>query len=322
MQAIQLEHIGGPEVLHVVETPLPTAKAGEIVVRNKYAGVNFIDTYYRSGVYPTQLPTLLGQEGAGEVVAIGDGVETVSVGNSVAYLGSQNTYAQYTVVDATQAMQFDSDVVSYETAAASLLQGLTAHTLITRSYEVKPNDWVLVQAGAGGTGRILAQMCKLAGANVISTVSSKQKAEVAKQAGADYTILYTEESVSEAVRRIIPDGVHVVYDGVGKSTFEGSIASLRRTGTMVSFGNASGTVPPVNLLSLGKDNIVLLRPRLYGYIVTSEERNRHFGALAELIAKKKLDFQIFKIYELKDAAQAHIDLQSRKTTGKLLLRIP
>ncbi|KAJ2549465.1 hypothetical protein EV175_004438 [Coemansia sp. RSA 1933] len=322
MQAIQLDQIGGPEVLRVVEVPRPKAKAGEIVVRNRYAGVNFIDTYFRSGVYPTDVPTSLGQEGAGEVVEVGEGVETASVGDSVAYLGNQNTYAQYTAVAATQAMKFDASAVSFETAAASLLQGLTAHTLVTRSYEVKSGDWVLVQAGAGGTGRILVQLCKLFGANVIATVSSQQKAEVAKQAGADYIILYTEESVPEAVRKIVPDGVHVVYDGVGKSTFDGSIASLRRLGSMISFGNASGTVPPVSILSLGKDNLVLMRPRLYGYIATSEERERHFGALAGLIADKKLDFHIFKIYDLKDAAQAHIDLQSRITTGKLLLRIP
>ncbi|KAJ2392721.1 hypothetical protein GGI23_005162 [Coemansia sp. RSA 2559] len=322
MQAIQLDQIGGPEVLHVVETPRPRAKAGEIVVRNRYAGVNFIDTYLRSGVYQTEVPTSLGQEGAGNVVEVGEGVEAISVGDSVAYLGNQNTYAQYSAVDATQAMKFDSSVVSFETAAASLLQGLTAHTLVTRSYLVRPGDWVLVHAGAGGTGRILVQLCKLYGAKVIATVSSHLKADVAKQAGADYTILYTEESVPEAVRRIVPDGVHVVYDGVGKSTFEGSIASLRRLGTMASFGNASGTVPPVSILNLSKNNLVLMRPRLYGYLVTSEEKERHFGALAELIAQKKLDFQIFKIYDLKDAAQAHIDLQSRKTTGKLLLQIP
>ncbi|KAJ1737609.1 hypothetical protein LPJ72_000306 [Coemansia sp. Benny D160-2] len=322
MKSVQLDHIGGPEVLKVVDIPQPTAKAGEIVVRNRYAGVNFIDTYFRAGVYPTQLPTSLGQEGAGDVVEVGEGVDSISVGDSVAYLGNQNTYAQYSVVDSTQAMKFDSSAVSFETAAASLLQGLTAHTLVTRSFDVKPGHWVLVQAGAGGTGRILTQMCKLAGAKVIATVSSQQKAEVAKQAGADHVVLYTEESVPEAVRRIVPDGVHVVYDGVGKSTFEGSIASLRRLGTMVSFGNASGTVPPVSLLSLAKDNLVLLRPRLYGYIVTKEERARHFGALADLIAQKKLDFQVFKIYKLEDAAQAHADLQSRKTTGKLLLSIP
>ncbi|KAJ1995773.1 hypothetical protein GGI25_000752 [Coemansia spiralis] len=322
MQAIKLDQAGGPEVLKLVKVPLPAAKNGEIVVRNKYAGVNFIDTYYRSGVYEAQFPTLLGQEAAGEVVEVGEGVEGITVGDSVAYLGALNTYAQYSAVDATQAMKFDSSTVSYETAAAVFLQGLTAHTLVTRSYKVKPDDWVLVQAGAGGTGRLLVQLCKQAGAKVIATVSTQHKAEVAKQAGADYTVLYIDESVPEAVHKIAPEGVHVVYDGVGKSTFESSIASLRRLGTMVSFGNASGTVPPVSLLSLSKNNLVLLRPRLYGYLATSEERAHHLGALAELLKDGNLDVQIFKVYELEDAAQAHIDLQSRKTTGKLLLRIP
>ncbi|KAJ2358201.1 hypothetical protein GGF43_000980, partial [Coemansia sp. RSA 2618] len=244
MQAIQFEQVGGPEVLKLVEIPRPTAGPGEIVVRNRFAGVNFIDTYFRSGVYPSKLPGMLGQEAAGEVAEIGSDVSNLEVGDAVAYLGNQDTYAQYSVTTASRATKFNPSQISMETAAATLLQGLTAHTLVTRSYAVSPGDWVLVQAGAGGTGRLLIQICKHLGARVIATTSNEAKAEIARHAGADHVINYAEDSVPEAVHRIVPEGVHAVFDGVGKATFAGSIASLRREGSMVSFGNASGTVPP------------------------------------------------------------------------------
>ncbi|KAJ1835002.1 hypothetical protein IWW55_002369 [Coemansia sp. RSA 2706] len=322
MQAIQFEHIGGPEVLKIAEIPRPTAGPGQIVVRNRFAGVNFIDTYFRGGVYESKLPGMLGQEAAGEVAEVGSGVTNLQVGDVVAYLGNQDTYAQYSVTSAARAAKIDTSVITMETAAAALLQGLTAHTLVTRSYKVSAGDWVLVQAGAGGTGQLLLQLCKDLGAHVITTTSSEAKAKIARQAGADHVIIYTEESVPEAVHRIVPEGVHVVYDGVGKATYDGSIASLRREGSMVSFGNASGTVPPVKLFDLSPKNLSLLRPRLYGYIVTDEEYQRHLSAVVDLLERGKLNVQVFKVYELADAGQAHIDLQSRKTTGKLLLAIP
>ncbi|KAJ2798935.1 hypothetical protein H4R20_004635 [Coemansia guatemalensis] len=322
MRAVQFDQVGGPEVLKVVEVPRPTAAPGQVVVRNRWAGINFIDTYFRSGVYDSPLPGSLGQEASGEVAEVGEGVEGLKVGDAVAYLGNQDTYAQYSVTKAARVAKIDTSKMSLETAAAMLLQGLTAHTLVTRSYVVKPGDWVLVQAGAGGTGRLLVQLCRQLGARVIATTSTEEKAEVARRAGASHIINYTEESVPEAVHRIVPEGVHVVYDGVGKTTYAGSIAALRREGSMVSFGNASGTVPPVKLFDLSSKNLLLLRPRLYGYLVTDEEYQRHLGELVDLVQQGKLDIQVFKIYAMEDAAQAHMDLQARKTTGKLLLSIP
>ncbi|KAJ1900377.1 hypothetical protein LPJ66_001516 [Kickxella alabastrina] len=321
MQAIQFEQIGGPEVLKVVEVAKPAVGPGQLLVRNRFAGVNFIDTYFRSGVYPVTLPSSLGQEASGEVIEVGVGVEGFTAGDAVVYLGSSNTYAQYSLADATKAIKIDTSVIPLDIAAAAFLQGLTALSLVTRSYTVKQGDWVLVQAGAGGTGRLLVQLAKHYGANVIATVSNEEKAAVARKAGADHIILYTQESVPESVKKIVEEGVHVVYDGVGQSTFDGSIQSLRRLGSMVSFGNASGTVPPVKLFDLTPKNLTLLRPSLYGYLVTEEERHRHLNELVELLAAKKLDIRVFKTYDLADAAQAHIDLQGRKTTGKLLLRI-
>ncbi|KAI9476820.1 NADPH:quinone reductase [Coemansia sp. RSA 989] len=317
MQAIQFEQTGGPQVLQLRTIPVPTAGPGEIVVRNRYAGVNFIDTYFRSGVYPSKLPGQLGQEGAGQVHQVGSGVTGFQAGDQVVYLGNQDTYAQYAVTKASRAVKIAS---SMEQAVALLLQGLTAHTLVTRSYRVAKGDWVLVQAGAGGTGRLLVQMCKQLGAHVIATASTEAKAQVAKDAGADHAISY--QGVSEAVRRLVPDGVHVVYDGVGKATFAESLKSLRREGSMVSFGNASGVVPPVSLLDLSAQNIKLLRPRLYGYIVEDDEFKLHLNAVLRMLEQGKLDVQVHKVYELKEAGLAHADLESRRTTGKLLLSIP
>ncbi|KAJ1733053.1 hypothetical protein LPJ61_001746 [Coemansia biformis] len=319
MRAVQFERPGGPEVLQVVDVPRPTAGPGEVVVRNRYAGVNFIDTYYRSGVYESQLPGTLGEEAVGEVVETGEGVDGLKAGDTVAYLGKQRTYAQYATTLAARAVRIDPAKIPLETAAAMLLQGLTAHTLVTRAYAVRPGDWVLVQAGAGGTGRLLVQLCKQLGARVIATTSTEEKAEVARCAGADHVIKYSEEDVPEAVRRVVAEGVHVVYDGVGAATFDGSLAALRREGSMVSFGNASGAVPPVRLFDLTPKNLRLLRPSLFSYLVTDEEYQRHLSAVVALVEERKLDIQVFKTYRLEDAAQAHADLQARKTTGKLLL---
>ncbi|KAJ2454989.1 hypothetical protein EV183_001093 [Coemansia sp. RSA 2336] len=317
MEAIQFERTGGPDVLELKTVPLPTAGPDEIVVRNHYAGVNFIDTYFRGGVYPSKLPGQLGQEGAGQVHQVGSNVTGFQKGDQVVYLGNQDTYAQYSVTAASRAVKVAG---SLEQAAAALLQGLTAHTLVTRSYRVESGDWVLVQAGAGGTGRLLVQMCKQAGAHVIATTSTEAKAQAAREAGADHVVGY--EGVSDAVRRLVPEGVHVVYDGVGKATFADSLRALRREGSMVSFGNASGVVPPVSLLDLSAQNIKLLRPRLYGYIVEDDEFRLHLNAVLRMLEQGQLDVQIYKVYELKDARLAHMDLEARKTTGKLLLAIP
>ncbi|KAJ1956797.1 hypothetical protein EC988_001164 [Linderina pennispora] len=321
MQAIQFSQTGDASVLQLVDIPKPTPKPGQILVRNRFAGVNFIDTYFRTGLYKAALPSSLGQEASGEVSAIGDGVTDFSVGDQVAYLANTDAYAQFAAAPSDSAVKLPAGV-SLETGAATLIQALTAHTMVTRTYKVQPGDWVLVHAGAGGTGRLLIQLSKHLGANVIATVSTDDKAKVARAAGADHIIMYSHESVPERVHEIVPEGVHAVFDGVGKSTFEGSLESLRRLGTMVSFGNASGAVPPVDLFKLSAKNLALLRPRLFGYIVTKEEKQHHMGEVFKLIDQGKLDIQVSGVYDLKDVAQAHEDLEGRKTTGKLIIRIP
>ncbi|KAJ2029945.1 hypothetical protein GGI03_001133 [Coemansia sp. RSA 2337] len=319
MQAIVVDQVGGPEVMRLAERPMPTPGPGEVLVRNHFAGVNYIDTYYRSGLYPAQLPATLGNEASGVVSAIGPGVTQVQVGDHVAYLASQDAYAQYSKAQASRVVKIDG--LPLDTAAAVLLQGLTAHTLVTRAYVVKSGDWVLVHAGAGGTGRLLIQLCRHLGASVIATVSSEEKAQIARAAGAHHIILYTKEIVPDAVRKIIPEGVHAVFDGVGKATFEGSLQSLRMEGSMVSFGNSSGAVPPVHLFELSKKNLKLLRPRLYGYLLTEEDHRRHIAEVLRLVEEKVIDVHVFNIYDLADAPRAHEDLEGRKTMGKLLLRI-
>ncbi|KAJ2490525.1 hypothetical protein IWW37_003085 [Coemansia sp. RSA 2050] len=321
MQAITVDHVGGPEVMQLVERPMPAPPGpGEVLVRNHFAGVNYIDTYFRSGLYPAQLPTTLGNEASGIVSDVGPGVTEVQVGDHVAYLASQDAYAQYAKAKASRVVKLDPEL-PLDTAAAVLLQGLTAHTLVTRAYAVNPGDWVLVHAGAGGTGRLLIQLCRHFGATVITTVSSEEKAQIARAAGAHHVILYTEASVPEAVHKIIPEGVHAVFDGVGKATFEGSLHSLRVEGSMVSFGNSSGAVPPVHLFELSQKNLKLLRPRLYGYLITDEDHRRHVAEVFRLLKEKVIDIHIFNSYDLSDAARAHSDLEGRKTTGKLLLRL-
>ncbi|KAJ2878552.1 hypothetical protein GGI21_005220 [Coemansia aciculifera] len=322
MQAIIVDHVGGPEVMSLVERPkLASPGPGQVIVRNHFAGVNYIDTYFRSGLYATQLPATLGNEASGVVSEVGPGVTEVQVGDHVAYLANQNAYSQYATTAANRLVKLGSHM-PLETAAAVLLQGLTAHTLVTRAYAVQPGDWVLVHAGAGGTGRLLIQLCRHLGANVITTVSSKEKAQIAHAAGAHHAILYTQASVPDTVHKIVPEGVHAVFDGVGKETFEGSLQSLRLEGSMVSFGNSSGAVPPVGLFELSSKNLKLLRPRLYGYLHTVDDHHRHATEVLRLTEEKVIDVHIFKTYDLKDAAQAHADLEGRKTVGKLLLRIP
>ncbi|KAJ2004795.1 hypothetical protein GGI04_002480 [Coemansia thaxteri] len=323
MQAVQFDRVGGPDVLRLVTVPKPTAGPGEIVVRNHFAGVNYIDTYFRSGLYPTQqLPATLGNEASGVVVEVGPNVTTPSVGDHVVYMASQDAYTQYAKTSAKRATKINPDLLPLDTAAAVLLQGLTAHALVTRAYPVSRGDWVLVQAGAGGTGRLLIQLCKHFGATVIATVSTEEKAQVARAAGADHVILYSHEDVPQALLKIVPEGVHAVFDGVGKATFDDGLKALRYEGSMVSFGNSSGTVPPVNLFDIAQKNLRLMRPRLYGYLVSDEDYHRHVDEVIRLTQDRVIDVKVFKTYELADVAQAHADLEGRRSTGKLLLRIP
>ncbi|KAI9229137.1 MAG: hypothetical protein DHS80DRAFT_22618 [Piptocephalis tieghemiana] len=320
-KAIQITEHGDSSVLKLRQVPVPKAVGpNQLLVQNQVSGVNFIDTYHRTGLYPVALPLILGREGAGRVVGVGEGVEGFVPGDRVAYAGA-GSYAQYSVVPVTTTMKLP-DNLGEDIAAASFLQGLTALSLVRLAYTVRPNDWVLVQAAAGGTGLLLCQLCKLAGATVIGTVSTEEKAALARKAGADHIIFYTKESVPESVHQLTNgQGVHVVYDGVGKSTFQGSIASLRRLGSMISFGNASGRVEPVDIGLLQKDNLRLMRPSLFKYMTTRQEFLELAEPLMELLENKKLDIHISKVYPLAEASKAHDALEGRKTTGKVLLSV-
>ncbi|ORX90364.1 Zn-dependent oxidoreductase [Basidiobolus meristosporus CBS 931.73] len=319
MKAIQIEKTGGIEVLKYTDVPIPKPAKSEILVKNHAIGVNYIDTYHRTGLYALPLPLILGREGAGVVEAIGEGVADFKVGDRVAYLTSAG-YAEYGVSTEDKAAKLP-DSVDFDLGAAALLQGLTALSFVKEAYKVKPNDWILVHAAAGGAGLLFTQLCKHFGAKVIGTTSTPEKAEIARKAGADHVINYAQEDVVAEVKKLTNgEGVHAVFDGVGKQTFDISLASLRRCGTLVSYGNASGKVDNLDITRLSAGNYLLLRPTLYNYIVTKEEFQPLVKELFDLIGAKKLDIKIFKTYPLENAAQAHQDLEGRKTTGKLLLK--
>ncbi|KAI9357030.1 hypothetical protein DFJ73DRAFT_913326 [Zopfochytrium polystomum] len=334
MKAIQFSQVGGVEVLEFKDVPRPSAPLpGTILVQNKYAGVNFIDTYHRTGLYKVQLPFIPGRcvqsctnvysslitdmcfsEGSGVVEAVGDGVTEFKVGDRVAYMAGQ-TYAEYTTVKLP-------DNVSFEDGAALLLQGATAMSLVLRANEVKPGDFVLIHAAAGGTGRLLTQVCKNLGAFVIGTTSTAEKAATAKACGADVIINYSTSDVVEEVKRVTGGkGVHVVYDGVGRTTFETSLACLRRLGTMASFGNASGKVADVDIMKLVPRAVKLMRPSLFEFIKDKEDFDFLVQPLMKMMNEKKLNLHIHKIYDIKDSANAHVDLEGRSTQGKLILKL-
>eukprot|EP00128_Syssomonas_multiformis_P009711 Colp12_sorted_trinity150504_noHs@27792 len=272
MKAVRVHEHGDSSKLVYEDVPKPAAGNGSVLVKILAAGVNFIDTYHRSGLYPLNLPVILGREGAGVVEAVGSGVTDFKVGDKIAFVFTPGTYCEYTTVPVGQAVHLPAEM-SCEDGAAAMLQGLTAHYLVRGTYHVKEGDTILVHAAAGGTGLLLTQMCKLLGARVVGTCSSAQKAALAKQAGADEVILYTEKDFVEEVKRITGGkGVDAVLDGVGKDTFDGSLKCLKRRGAMVSFGNASGKVPPVDIMRLtGQGSVSLHRPSLADYIATKEE---------------------------------------------------
>jgi NADPH2:quinone reductase len=333
MKAIQVKRTGGIEVLEYCDVPRPKPTYNQLLVRNYASGVNFIDTYHRSGLYQLSLPFIPGREGAGEVVEVGKDVTDFQVGDRVAYIGG-NSYAEYTAID-TQCVIRLPEQVSYETGAALLLQGLTAWTMIKEAYPVQPNDWILVHAAAGGTGRWLVRLCKRAGARVIGTVSTKEKEAIARADGADVVLNYSplpeeQDGGDVAVdRRLLRDimaatdgkGVHAALDGVGRRTFDLSLQSLRRLGTLITFGNASGPVPPVDVLRLSKGNYRLMRTTLFQYITTREEFMRYAEPLVRLVANGELEVPICATFSLKDAAKAHEFLEGRKTTSKVILKI-
>ncbi|HVX43508.1 MAG TPA: quinone oxidoreductase [Mycobacteriales bacterium] len=319
MQAIEISQHGGPDVLQVVDRDLQAA-AGQLLVEVAAAGVNYIDTYQRRGIYPVQLPFYPGSEGAGRVVAVGDGVSDFAAGDRVAWAAGSGGYAEQAVVSAESAVRIP-DGVDETTAAAVMLQGLTAHYLAASTFPISPGDTALVHAGAGGVGLLLTQIIKIRGGTAYTTVSTEEKAELSRGAGADEVILYTQTDFTDEVQRLTGGrGVDVVYDGVGETTFDGSLESLRPRGMLVLFGASSGAVPPVDPQRLNRGgSLFLTRPTLAHYTLTRAELEERTNELLGWVADGKLDVRIGGTYPLAKAARAHSDLQGRLTTGKLLI---
>ena len=321
MKAIRVNENGGPEVLSYEDVEILEPGPGQARVRLAASGVNFIDTYQRTGTYPMDLPFTLGQEGAGEIEAVGEGVEEVSSGDYVAFANVMGAYAEYIVAPVERLVPFNVTLVEARLAAAVMLQGMTAHYLTHSTFPLEEGQTALVHAAAGGVGLLLCQLAKMRGATVIGTVGTEEKAELAKGAGADEVILYTEQDFVEETERITNgEGVDVVYDSVGKDTFDGSLDVLRPRGYMVLFGASSGPVPPLDPQILNqKGGLFLTRPALVQYTATREELLWRAQSLFSWIGQNNLDVRIGGTYELSDAEQAHRDLEGRKTTGKLIL---
>ncbi|MDQ3237366.1 MAG: quinone oxidoreductase [Actinomycetota bacterium] len=321
MKAIRVRETGGPEVLSFEDVDVQEPGPGEARVRLAASGVNYIDTYQRSGLYPKDLPFTLGMEGAGEVEAVGEGVEELSSGDYVAFASAPGSYAEYVVAPVEKLVPFNVTLVEARVAAAIMLQGMTAHYLTHSTFPIQEGQTVLVHAAAGGVGLLLCQMAKMRGATVIGTAGTEEKASLAKGAGADEVILYTEQNfVGETERITDGEGVHAVYDGVGKETFDGGLDVLRPRGYMVLFGASSGSVPAFDPQTLNqKGGLFLTRPSLAQYTADREELKWRAGSLFSWIGQGNLDVRIGGTYALQDAEQAHRDLEGRKTTGKLLL---
>jgi NADPH:quinone reductase len=320
MKAVEVQRTGGPEVLHIVDIPLPQPKPNEAVVKLSAAGINFIDIYQREGRYKVALPFVIGQEGSGVVVGVGADVKSVKAGDRVAWTGILGAYAEYAVVPAGRLVLIPSGVNDQQ-AAAAMLQGMTAHYLTHDTFPLKRDDTALVHAAAGGVGLLLVQMAHHIGARIIATVSTEDKAKLARAAGADEIILYTKQDFEIETKRLTNGkGVDVVYDGVGKTTFEKGLNVLRPRGYMVLFGGSSGAVPAFDLAQLSaKGSLYVTRPTLAHYIASSEELRQRSNAVFDMIAAGKLNLRIERTYSLEDVAEAHRDLEARKTTGKLLL---
>lgn len=325
MRAIQAPHPGGPEVLTSVELPKPDVQPGHVLVRVAAAGINFIDTYRRSGIYPTPFPHVPGSEGAGEVVEVGDDVAAIAVGDHIAWREAPGSYAEFVNVRADQALPVPGDM-DLDVAAALPLQGMTAHYLATASYPIQAGDTVLIHAGAGGVGLLLTQLAVMRGATVIATTSTQDKAELVCAAGAHHVVRYDEfdDLGTQLPQRVDAltggDGVAAVYDGVGASTFDASLASLRRRGTLVLFGGASGQVPPFDPQRLNAaGSVFLTRPKLDDYVASRDELVGRWKDLTRWVAEGSLDVRIGARFALDQAAAAQTALESRRTTGKVLL---
>jgi NADPH2:quinone reductase len=321
MKSIQVNVPGGPENLQLVDIPTPRPGPGQALVRLAASGVNFIDIYFRTGLYKADLPIAIGSEGAGTVEAVGEGVTEVAPGDRVAYAMARGSYAEYAVVPGAQLVKIPAHL-DFQSAAAAMLQGMTAHYLTHSTFALKAGDTCLVHAAAGGAGGLIVQMAKNLGARVLGTVSTAEKAQIARQSGADEVILYTEREFDVEARRLTGGrGVDVVYDSVGKTTFEKSLNALRPRGTLALFGQSSGSVPAFDPAILAKGSLFLTRPGLPHYLLTREELLWRAGEVLDAIDAGKLRLRIDRTYPLADAAAAHRDLESRKTAGKLLLAI-
>ena len=320
MKAIQIHKHGGPEVLEVHDGPTPSPGPGQVLVRLEAAGLNFIDTYQREGAYKVDLPYTPGLEGAGEVAEVGDGVETVKPGDRVAYTSTPGSYAEYVVVSADKLVEVPSGVDT-KLAAAVMLQGMTAHYLAFDTYALKPGDTCLIHAVAGGVGLLLTQIAKLQGATVIGTTSTEEKAERARQMGADHVILYTQEDFETRTRELTgSDGVPVVYDSVGKTTFAKSLNCLAPRGYLVLFGQSSGPVGDIDPQVLNaKGSLFLTRPSLFHYIAKRAELEKRAHDLFGWIKEDKLTVHVDSEMGLEHAPDAHRKLEGRHTSGKVLL---
>ena len=320
--AIRVHRAGGPEVLQREEVEIGEPGSGQVRLRQEAVGLNYIDVYHRTGLYPQPLPFSPGVEGAGVVESVGDGVETVKPGDRVAYAGPIGGYAEQRLIDAERLVKLP-DSISFEAAAAMMLQGMTAHMLLRRVYEVKAGDTILVHAAAGGVGLILCQWAKALGATVIGTVSTDKKAELACAHGCDHPVIYTRQDFVAEVERITGGAkLPVVYDSVGRDTFMRSLDCLAPRGLMVSFGNASGPVEPFSPLVLSqKGSLFLTRPTLFSYIAAREELESAASELFEVVSSGKVKIEIGQRFALKDAAEAHRALEARRTSGSTVLTV-
>lgn len=320
MKAIQVSKVGAAEALELVDLPIPQPKPSEALVQIKVAGINFIDVYFREGRYPANVPFVPGTEAAGVVTDVGAEVTTLKPGDRVAYTGVLGSYAEYATVPASSLVKIPEEL-DFKQAAAAMLQGMTAHYLSHSTYRIERGDIALVHAAAGGVGRLLVQMAKHLGARVIGTAGSQEKAKLALDAGADECIVYTTDDFESETKRFTDNkGVHVVYDGVGKATFDKDLNVLRPRGYLVLFGGSSGAVPPFDLIKLSqKGSLFITRPTLAHYTATRDELEERSSAVLEMIIKGTLELRIHAVYPLEEAEQAHRDLEGRKTMGKLLL---
>jgi len=320
MKAIQVPKTGGVEVLTFLDLPAPKPKPNEVLVKIAAAGVNYIDVYFREGRYPITPPFIIGQEASGVVSGVGSDVKDFKPGERVAYTGITGAYAEYEAVPADRLVRVPAGITDQQ-AAAAMLQGMTAHYLTHSTYPLKKGDIALVHAAAGGVGLLLVQMAKNLGARVIGTVSTEEKAKLAREAGADEVIFYTKQDFAVETKRLTDGkGVHVIYDGVGKTTFDQDLDCLRPRGYVALFGASSGAPPPFDLGKLAtKGSLFVTRPTLVHHIASHEELQQRASDVLNMIASGKLKLRIEHLYPFRDAQQAHRDLEGRKTTGKLLL---